>query len=418
MFLALLGALMVGYSALLDHAGVSRGSLFALIGALGAKGVLDFFTLAKYRVLITADQRAWVIAAASGVATLLSVAIIAAVALSGGSVVLAHAAAVLPLALRSIALRIYTDRRYPEVDYTAPAEKSALAQRWDALYLQVLGSVQLGAPVILATVLLGDLRQVSVLSIYMLITSGIQLIIGVPANSLQASFGDVIARGETATLHRAYRELEFIVHSTAAVVCGTAFVTMSSFIAVYTADFADARYVYPLLGFLAVLDVLLYHMKTPQGLMVISAGLYRATRWQTTIQGLIIVVGGIPLGLAWGLKGIVAAACLSDLYRTVDLLYFVPKHVTGLPVGESMRRILLTLVSVSIICIPFVWVHFDAASLGGWLLKAFGVTVWSTFVVSALGFFFARPQMLGSLARLGAVFETRGHPGCRADEVL
>ena len=40
-----------------------------------------------------------------------------------------------------------------------------------------------------------------------------------------------------------------------------------------------------------------YNIKTPQGMLVISAGLYKETRIQTITQALIIVVLGVILTL-------------------------------------------------------------------------------------------------------------------------
>ena len=65
------------------------------------------------------------------------------------------------------------------------------------------------------------------------------------------------------------------------------------FIRIYTAGVTDINYNEPLVGFLFVLNGLLYNLKTPQGMLVISAGMYKETRIQTTIQGAIVVILGL-----------------------------------------------------------------------------------------------------------------------------
>ncbi len=78
--------------------------------------------------------------------------------------------------------------------------------------------------------------------------------------------------------------------------------------------FAIADYHNALLGFLVVLNVFLYHGKSSQGLLVIAAGMYHETRWQTCMQALIIVVLGIPLTMGFGIVGTIVASCVSNAY--------------------------------------------------------------------------------------------------------
>ena len=118
------------------------------------------------------------------------------------------------------------------------------------------------------------------------------------------------------------------------------------FVLLYTAGIDDANYVNPILAILFVLDGFFYNMKTPQGMLVISAGLYKETKIQSTIQASIIVIAGSIGGYFWGLEGIVLGSLLSNIYRCIDLLFFIPKKVTQDSVNITFRKQLL---SISII---------------------------------------------------------------------
>lgn len=65
------------------------------------------------------------------------------------------------------------------------------------MFLQILGAVQSGAPVILATFLCGSMSEVSVLAVYMLVSTGLQMIPNVLGTGLQALFGRQIAEETT-----------------------------------------------------------------------------------------------------------------------------------------------------------------------------------------------------------------------------
>ena len=156
-------------------------------------------------------------------------------------------------------------------------------------------------------------------------------ILSIFKSGLSASFGDVIARGETKTLQIAYSEFEFSYYVLITIVYSIAFVTIMPFIRIYTNGITDFIYDVPIVGFLFVLNGLLYNVKTPQGMLVISAGMFKETRIQTTIQGAIAVIVGAILVPYYGVVGVLMGSILSNIYRDIDLLYFIPRNLTKLP---------------------------------------------------------------------------------------
>lgn len=64
------------YPFITDSTVLDQTSIFALVLVLGVNGSLEFFTLAKYRALLTADQRTYVISLASIVYTVLNTIIV------------------------------------------------------------------------------------------------------------------------------------------------------------------------------------------------------------------------------------------------------------------------------------------------------------------------------------------------------
>jgi len=150
----------------------------------------------------------------------------------------------------------------------------------------ILGAVHIGAPAVILTLITKNLKLVSVYTIFNMVIAGINGILSIFISGLSASFGDVIAKGETTVLQKAYREVvEFAYYGLITLVYSIAFVTIMPFIKIYTKGVTDINYDVPLIGFLFVLNGLLYNIKTPQGMLVISAGLFKETKVQTTIQG-------------------------------------------------------------------------------------------------------------------------------------
>ncbi|WP_143753872.1 hypothetical protein [Collinsella sp. An271] len=398
-FTALMLALACLYPVFVQVEGVSTPGVFVLVLALGATGFLDFFTLAKYRVLLTATQRNWVIQLASIAYKALYVAVVLVGTFTGVSVVALFVIAVLPIIVRTAILIVYAKRNYPEIDFNTDAKGLKLDQRWDAFFLQVLGAVQSGAPTIIATFVLGDLSLVSVFSVYMLVANGLQNAVNSLSQGTQASFGDVIARGESETLKRSFREFQALTYGVTGVACGVGIALIVPFVRLYTADIADVDYAYPLVGILCMANVLLYHLKTPQGLLVIAAGKYRDTRLQTSLQTVILLVGSIVLGAAFGMPGILSGMIFSNLYRDIDLMFYVPREVTKTEPMETLKFMLLAVAVCALVSVPYLAAQPLCTGWAAWALSTFVLALWGCLLTLALYRAFAREQLAGLLFR-------------------
>lgn len=392
--------LAVAYPIFVSVEVLDRTQVLILVFALCATGFLDFFTLAKYRVLLTASQRNWIIQLATILYKLLYTAIIFTFASLGFSVEVVYVIAVIPIVLRSLLLILVTRRMFPDVSFNLDAKGFKLDQRWDALYLQILGVVQTGAPTIIATFLLRDLSQVSVLSVFLLVANGIRLLCSSLSQGTQASFGDVIARGEIKVLQKAFREFQVAAYAVTTLLCGVALALITPFVRLYAAGVTEVNYDQPLIGYLAILSVFLFHMKTPQGLLVISAGLYRDTRVQTSVQALILIIAGIIFGSVWGIPGILLGACLSDFYRDIDLAFYIPKHVTHTPPSETLKYMGASFLAFALIAIPYLIVSPPCGTWLAWVMSGACLMAWGVLVVLVLLWLTAREQMRGLIGRL------------------
>lgn len=398
-FLLLLVMLSVAYPMLVTAGSLSSWEITSLAFLLGAKVVVDFFSLSKYRVFLTADQKNWLIQLASTVYTLLNTFIIILLSYLRAPIVIVYVVALFAVFARSFILAIYTWRNYPQLDCKVDFGNYELPQRWDALFLQILGAVQSGAPVVLATVLCGSMSEVSVLAVYLLVSNGLQMIPNVLGTGLQAMFGRQIAEGDYAALRSSYKPYRALVYAVSAVACGCAFSLILPFVDLYTDGFHDANYHNALLGFFIVLNVFLFHGKSSQGLLVIAAGMYKETRFQTCLQAAIIVVLGIPLTMNYGVVGTIAASCLSNLYRVIDLLIFEPRRISGESITDSFKSFGLYVLQAILIALPGYLFMNAIQTWSIWLASAIGLMIWGAFVVGSTLAVLDRPSFRSIFCR-------------------
>ena len=241
--------------------------------------------------------------------------------------------------------------------------------------------------------------------IYNMVMHGVNGVLQIFTTGLSASFGDVIARKEENTLKKSYREFEFSYYSIITVVYSVSMVMLLPFVKIYTTGITDANYILPLISFLMVLNGLLYNIKTPQGMLVISAGLYKETRIQTITQALIIVVLGVILTPIFGLAGVLIASCISNLYRDIDLIFYIPKNVTKIPVVETLRRIGILILNIVIIVVPcMLLINIKADSYFQWAIYAIGITIYAIMVVIINALLFDKEQLKSVLIRIKSMF--------------
>ncbi|MBO4707556.1 MAG: hypothetical protein J5594_03230 [Elusimicrobiaceae bacterium] len=398
-FLTLVCLLAILYPVFAKTLQLTAWQIALVVFSLGVKGVLDFFTLSKYRVLLTASQRSYVISCAQIVYWLLNILIVWGLAKLGFSIVTVEVAVVLSVFVRSFMLYYYTIRHFPFVDYSVSPNKKSIKERWNVLYLEVLGSVHSALPIVLATIFT-SLIEVSIFSIYNLVLMGIESIFGIFGAGLGASFGDVIARKQRRVLKESTQQFEQFYYMLITIVYSAALLLILPFIQIYTRNITDANYLLPALGFVCVLKGLLHNLKTPQGMLVISAGMYRQTRWQSTTQALIATIGGAIGAYFWGLYGIVGGAILANIYRDIDLLFFIPKHVTKLSYVRTLRHIIPVFITFGLTSLIWFKYPLYINSVFDWMVYAIGIVLLLIMWTTSLNYIIDSKNMLQLFGRI------------------
>jgi len=402
-FIILVLGLALAYPLFVSTTLLSYFEVVLLVTVLGGSGTINFFIMAKYRVLLNATQKIYVISIATTFQVVLNTIIIVILAYFRVDIIILKAVALLSVLLKSAILYIYVKKNYKFVNYNEIPNKEALSQRWDALYLQILGSIHTGAPIVIAT-LFTSLKTVSVYSIYNIVYAGLTGILSIFISGLSSSFGDVIARKEIKTLQKAYQEFEFSYYMIISWAYACALILIMPFIKLYTSGINDTEYYFPTLGLLFTLNGLLYNLKTPQGMLVISAGMYKKTRTQTTIQGLIAIIISVIFVQFWGLEGILIGMCLSNLYRIIDLLFFIPRNLTKLSVISSFLRMVRVFIVIAICYLPFIFININPNNLVDWFIIAIIISIYCFLITVIINFLFDKRLFKNVLLRLIGVF--------------
>ena len=398
--------------ATIDGSLMDYASVMLLICAMGIAGALEFFTLSRYRVLLTADQRTFMISLASMTSLLLQTAVIVVLAYARADIILVRFLASLTIAVRPLILSKYVKKMYPQVDAYVKPNKAALSRRWDAMYQQFTTAFHQGAAVMLTTIITRDASMVSVYGTYHMVTIGLWGILKMSTTGIYSGFGDLIVREEKQKFQQAYRDFEYLYLALATVLFSVAAILIVPFVVLYTDKITDANYAAPLIGIMVVLEALTDHCKMPMDLMITASGKFRETRHHCTAQIVTALVFGLLLGW-WGLQtsttmavvGILAGIILSNILRAVLQLWFVPKHITHIPWRETFKRILLMFVQVVVIAEPFL--AFRLLDINGffkWITLGVPLLIYALVITLGFGWLFDRQSLLSLFGRVKFMF--------------
>jgi hypothetical protein len=305
--------------------GIDALTIAALVLIIGASGSLEFFAIGKYKVLYTADQKSYVISLINAAAVAINAVIILVLASLRCDIVIVQLLALTSFVARSGFYALYGKLKYPDFNYKAPPKNEALDKRWDSLILQVLGVASTATPVVVTSLVLG-FKEASVFVVYNMVFTSVLALLTTFSNGLSAMFGDLLVRNELGTLQKAYHQYEYMYYALVAWGYSCAAILIMPFIEIYTGSFTDADYIRPGIAALFVAVGVITNIKNPQGMLVISAGLYKETKLQSLIQALIIVAFSAALAPFFGIAGILAASILSNLYRDIDLIFLYSKN--------------------------------------------------------------------------------------------
>lgn len=376
-----------------------------LIVVLGMTGAIDFFIMAKFRVLLTASQKLYIISISNIAQVLLNTILFVTLIYFSIDVLMLYSISSISVLLRLLILYSYVKYNYKYINYNEMPNYKALKKQWDVLFLQLLGSLRVGTPIIVATVFI-SLKSVSVYTIYNMVFYGVLGILSIFTNGLSSAFGDVIARGQQNVLQKAYQEFEYGYYMVIAWVYSCTLILIAPFISLYTAGINDIQYNYPILGFMFTINGLLQNLKTPQGMLVIAAGLYKETRVQSLIQALIGVVATVLFVQIWGIVGILIGMCLSELYRLVDLIFFIPRKLIKIKVLNSLYRVLRVFFVIILSYLPFQFIELRPANIWDWSVNAMFVSIYCFTVTVVINYLFERAIFHNLISRITNILKT------------
>ena len=333
---------------------LSVGLQSAIILLVGSGGVLGYLFQAKFRLLLQAEGKQYVITnVVTVVHVLTSVGKLGCIAL--GLPVISLQILQFFLTLVQIACYyIYINKYYDWIDLSVKPDEDAISQKNSALVHQICDMIFNHVDVVLLTLLVQNLRVVSVYTLYNMLVDMVSTLIG------NVNSGFVFRLGQTYNIDKERHLRVFDTYETwymafSFAMYSITYMFLNPFMRLYTAGVTDTDYLLTYLPLLFVAYKLLVCGRAACGGMGAYAGHFQQTRIHSVIETIInlfVSIGAvIYFERHWGLGiyGVLIGTIAALLFRANVMIWYANARILFRSPWLTYRKWVLDLI-VTIVC--------------------------------------------------------------------
>lgn len=379
---------------------------FTLFLIIGASTFAESFFGITYLIVLQADQKVWVSSLMKSICYILNTIIAAILIYLGFGIHAVKLGSAFVYVLYPIILQAYVKRKYDINSNVKPNNKS-ISQRWDAFWHQVATFTMSNTDIIVLTIFT-NMLEVSVYSVYRLVTSGLERFIQSFSSGLEAAFGNMIARDEDDIINSNVSIMEVAIYSISTVIYTVAVILILQFVSVYTRGINDVNYSRPLFAYIILIAQFFNSIRIPYQTVVQAAGHYKQTRNGAILEPIINITISVILVIKYGLIGVAVGTLIAALFRTVQYSVYMSKKIVNRSVLISLFNIILSFIEafITIFIVNILNLKF-ATNYFMWAVNAIIVLFVATMVVILGNILFHEKEFNSLIKKIKNIFKTK-----------
>lgn len=330
-----------------SHTNFSWLFVFSLFIIIGISSFAESFFGITYLILLQADQKLYISSIIKIISYIFNIVIASILILSGFSIHIVKLGSAIAFVFYPICLNLYVRKKY-KIDKKVEPNYNAISQRWDAFWHQIAFFVNNNTDVVVLT-LFTNMLEVSVYSVYHLVTGALNRFITAFTNGVYAGFGNMIAKKENSKLLENLSIIELVFYSISSIIFSCAIILIFQFVNIYTKGVNDVNYIRHLFAYILLLSQFYSCIKLPYQSIVDAAGAFKQTKkyaiWEVIINIFISVILVIKLGLI----GVAIGTLVGSLYKTIMFLKFISKNIIIRPEIIGYKKIMLYTISMVLV---------------------------------------------------------------------
>lgn len=362
-----------------------------MVFILSLVGIIDYFWLSKYKVLLIAQQKYYVVNNTKSVATVVTLIGSIFLLMYGQSVLLVKMLLVISHIGESIFISFYVRRQYSEINFKS-SNYVVIKQRWNAMVHQVSTVIVYNTDIVVFTLFSPSksLKEISVYSVYAMTHSLINNFIGVLTTGINVLFGDMFAKNEIKKAQENYNKYEYVYY----ILLFTAYtcfaVLIQPFIGLYTRDITDTNYLRMNIGILFAVMGITAQIKDVSLVIVNAAGRYKETQRYAMSEAIINIIISILLIQKMGMAGVLLGTIISHVYMDFKIMNYVAQNLLLNTAGLTIRRVVrnsFAAVLLVVIELQFVEMSYDWML---WIVQAIIIVVINIIIFLLINILYER----------------------------
>lgn len=320
----------------------------ALMIVIGASNTMECFVYSKYKVLLQADQKLYVVSMVDQVFYLIRIVSQIALIRVGASIVWVMLVPAIMVIGRMGALAVFCRKNYHFSVKGVKPDYRSLSNRWSAMIHQIAGLVVFNTDVTLLTIF-GTLAEVSIYSVYNLIFNQLyHFLTNIFSSGTLASFGQLLSENKRDRLLKAYDIYEFGYFLVIAFVYGVSGAMILPFVSVYTIHVTDVVYARPMVAILFLIIGIANNIRIPCLSMINAAGHFKNTQNHAMLEALINITVSLLLLKPLGMYGLLIGTICSFAYRTTIIIIYAQKNILKISCKTTLKRLTYLIVILGI----------------------------------------------------------------------
>lgn len=325
-----------------SHTDIQYAIVVALVFISAAPYILKFFFRGKFTVLLTADNRLYIINLVSQIFHVLANVVKIIMLRQRMNIILIQAVFGITSMLEVIVFSLYVKKKYKTIDFNAEPDFTAISKSRSAMIHELAYVIFSNVDVVLLTYFCG-LKTVSVYSVYNLIFLNLNQLLQSFTNGTNASLGQLMFQNKQNYI-KSYYNFEFLFQCISCIVIVSAGAVTREFVSLYTIHAKDTNYLINGMTSLFVSIQILSLIRWPGVGAIKAAGLFKETQGRAIVEMLINLVLSIGLVFKYGMHGVLVATVVALLYRTTDVILFTEKRILSNSKGRRPIRIALLVI--------------------------------------------------------------------------
>lgn len=357
-----LAVLGIVYSLFVEVEAISSIEVFCYIVVSGALTGINFFYLAKLKLIISAEGDQYVVSVITMVSYIVSSFIKICLIYIGVNIILVELSF---FGINMIATGVYflvAKRKYPWLSFRAKPDFSCTEQKGSVMIHRVASVVFQNVDVVLLTIFC-DLKTVSIYSMYKMVVNMVTSVVSEVGVSVNFIFGQQFNSETDENKPRYCNMIDVFNVYYSAISFGlytVTYILILPFLKIYT-DGMDMNYIFPLLPLVYIIMEFLMVGREAMMRTIEVAGHFKKTRAQTVTETVINMGASVILllvlksfmGNIGGIYGVLIGTIVALLYRTIEMNIYANKRILHRNSFKTFSVMLINAVLFAVVAVIF-----------------------------------------------------------------